>query len=68
MDDFRQLYWEMCDDVTISEDEDIKKYDDLMEKIDIIFDIIEATSTVSTIDCKMAIKRMKNILKGADDN
>ena len=55
---------DMYEHVSYSEDEDITKFDGLMEVLDIIFTIIDNTNSRLVVDCGLAIKRIKNIMEG----
>lgn len=64
MDKIMNQLWDMYENVSYSEDEDITKYDDLMERLDTIFTIINNTNSRLVVDCGLAIKRIKNIMEG----
>ena len=64
MDEIMNQLWDMYENVAYSEDEDITKYDDLMERLDTIFTIINNTNSRLVVDCGLAIKRIKNIMEG----
>ena len=66
MDKIMNQLWDMYENVAYSEDEDITKYDDLMERLDTIFTILNNTNSRLVVDCGLAIKRIKNIMEGEE--
>ena len=66
MDKIMDQLHDMYEHVSYSEDEDITKYDGLMELFDTIFTIIDNTNSRLAVDCCLAIKRIKKLMEGEE--
>lgn len=57
--DFTDTYGDM---------EDTTPFEDTMDKIDYILNIIESANTHSLVDCNLAIKKLQRIIKEGESN